>query len=60
MGEQDPDEWVQVAATIVKDYPDHFEIDQQLGKVTSHFQETVQEIVSEGIPICKTLLKYAF
>lgn len=48
MGEQDPDEWVQVAANIVKDYPDNFEIDQHLGKVTSHFQETVQEIVSEG------------
>ena len=42
------DEWVRVAANIVRDYPTKFVLDQRLGKVTTHFQETVHEIVSEG------------
>ena len=57
IAEEDMDEWVRVAANIVHDYPTQFVLDQRLGKVTTHFQETVHEIVSEGyLKISKTLL----
>ena len=56
IAEEDMDEWVRVAANIVHDYPTQFVLDQRLGKVTTHFQETVHEIVSEGyLKISKTL-----
>lgn len=52
IAEEDMDEWVRVAANIVRDYPQQFVLDQRLGKVTTHFQETVHEIVSDSESTC--------
>ena len=46
IAESDPDEWVKVAANIVKDYP---KPPSTLALSTSSFQETLDEIISESM-----------
>ncbi|XP_057301640.1 negative elongation factor A-like isoform X2 [Hydractinia symbiolongicarpus] len=47
LADSDPDEWVQVAANLVRDYPTHHFIDKKVGNVTASFQTTILEIHQE-------------
>lgn len=48
LADSDPDEWVQVAANLVRDYPTHHFIDKKVGNVTASFQTTILEIHQES------------
>lgn len=58
VAEMDNDDWVKVAANIVKDYPQHPVIDKRLGHVTSSFQETFNEVINEVVDVDKSKLSY--
>ena len=53
IAESDPDEWVKVAANIVKDYP---KPPSTLALSTSSFQETLDEIISESMSHLESVL----